>query len=332
MKQIRETDGIPYAAQCQSLGVGYASFMRWCQRMDRGEEAITRPGPKKVEDFDLEALREEIRTLTHRRKRTAGAGDLFERHRNDISRRDLQRLVREERLRKNRERNRVLSQVSWRAPRMIWSMDDTEYQPFKGYPKAILHNVQDLSSRYKFDPLVGMHLPEGPEVARNLEGLFEAHGPPLFLKRDNGGNLNHHIINELLEAFLVVPLNSPTFYPPYNGGIEVAQGEIKRQLSKHPKHLASLLSIQAQIDTQNLNHQRRPCLQNRTACQLFASGQGLARTYTKRKRREVYDQIREMTAKVVEETDYDEDDAWRHAVETWLQDNGFIIVLKQQKV
>ena len=46
-----------------------------------------------------------------------------------------------------------------------------------------------------------------------------------------------------------------------------------------------------------------PDRQNRTACELFASGQGLASKYTKRKRREAYDRIREMTAKVIEESD-----------------------------
>lgn len=332
MKQIKQTEGISYADQCESFGVQYASFKRWCERMDRGEAPITRPGPKKVEGFDLDALREEIRTLAHRRKRTAGAGELYEQHREEISRRDLQKLVRDERQRQKRERNRVLNHVRWNTPRLMWSMDDTEYQPFREYLKAMLHNVQDLSSRYKFKPLVGPDLAEGPEVASNLEGLFEQHGPPLFMKRDNGSNLNHHLVNEVLEAFLVIPLNSPLNYPPYNGGIETAQGEIKRQLAAHPHHQAGLLAIQAEIDTQNLNHQRRPCLQNRTACQVFASGQALANKYTRRKRREVYDQIRGMTAKVIEDSDYDEENAWRRAVETWLQDNGFITVLKRQKV
>ena len=50
------------------------------------------------------------------------------------------------------------------------------------------------------------------------------------MKRDNGSNLNHQAVNELLSEYMVLPLNSPTYYPQYNGGIENSQSIIKSAL------------------------------------------------------------------------------------------------------
>jgi hypothetical protein len=55
-----------------------------------------------------------------------------------------------------------------------------------------------------------------------LEQLFLHDGPPLVLKRDNGSNLNHQAVDEVLARYLVIPLNSPPHYPPYNGAMECA--------------------------------------------------------------------------------------------------------------
>lgn len=65
--------------------------------------------------------------------------------------------------------------------------------------------MQDLASRYKFPPPAGDAMPHGEEVAENLERLFERHGAPLVVKRDNGGNLNHGAVDALLDRYLVIP-------------------------------------------------------------------------------------------------------------------------------
>jgi hypothetical protein len=57
--------------------------------------------------------------------------------------------------------------------------------------------VQDLASRYKFTPWVGEQV-LGEIVAVRLEQLFLRQGPPLVLKRDNGSNLNHQAVDEIL--------------------------------------------------------------------------------------------------------------------------------------
>ena len=95
---------------------------------------------------------------------------------------------------------------------------------------------------------------------------------------------------------------------------------------------SAFLAIQAELDVHALNHRRRPCLGNRTACQVFLSGQGLARTFTRRKRKEVYDWIRHKTLDLIDQDRYDADAAWRLAVETWLLDHGFITVSSRRKV
>lgn len=332
IEQQREAEGLSYRALCAREGLAYASLMRWKGRLADGVAIIGRPGPKKVEALDLSALREQIHGLRHGRKRTEGVGELFGAYRQKISRRALRQLVAEERQRKNAERNRVYHEVIWKVPRLIWAMDDTEYHPDPAYPKAYLNNVQDVGSRYKFEPLVGLALAHGEQVASHLNELFEKHGPPLFLKRDNGKNLNHGIVEKLLEAFMVIPINSPCYYPQYNGGIEVAQHEIKAWLSQRPPMPSAFLAIQADLDVHALNHRPRPCLGNRTPCQMFLSGQELARTYNRRRRREVYDWIAQKMIELMQQGCYDNDAAWRLAVETWLLDNGFIAVSKRGKV
>jgi len=329
---LHAAEGLSYRTLCAQEGLGYASLMRWKERVARGVTIMERPGPKKVQPLDLEALREEIRLLRHGRKRSAGTGELYRRQRDRISHRDLEGLVAEERQRKHQERNRIYHEVIWKVPRLVWAMDDTEYHPDPDYPKAYLHNVQDLGSRYKFEPLVGLALANGEAVAAHLAELFDAHGAPLFLKRDNGKNLNHTLVDQLLQAYLVIPLNSPCYYPQYNGGIEVAQREIKERLSQRPQLPSAFLAIQAELDIQALNHRPRPCLGHRSACQLFSAGKDLVCMFDRRKRREVYEWIRQKTLDLIAKEGYKDDAAWRLAVETWLLDNGFIAVRKQRKV
>jgi len=332
IEHLHETEGLSYRTACAQEGLSYASLMRWRDRVRRGVDLIGRPGPKKVGSLDLDVLREEIRLLDHRRKRSEGAGDLYRRRQDQVSRRQLGRMVAEERQRKNRERNRVYHEVHWKVARLVWAMDDTEYHPDPAYPKAYLNNVQDLGSRYKFEPLVGLALAPGVEVAAHLKDLFEVHGAPLFLKRDNGGNLNHSIVDDLLEAFWVIPVNSPCYYPQYNGGIEVGQREIKAELMRRPEMPQAFLAIQAGLDIQSLNHRSRPCLAFRSPCQVFTAGAGLARTFTCRKRREVYEWIKQKTLELTTTGCYEADAAWRLAVEMWLLDNDFITVSKQNEV
>ena len=332
IEQMHADEGLSYRTLCERAGVDYRSFMRWRERTQNGEEPCHRPGPAKVEPLDMKLLVKQIEAMHHGRRRTAGTHELYEEHKNAISRRDLNALVQKERNHQKQIRAQARYRIEWHVPRLVWAMDDTEWRPDKHYPKAYLHNVQDLGSRYKFGALVGLQLACGNEVVTHLAELFNRYGPPLFLKRDNGGNLNHHAVDELLQSAMVIPLNSPCYYPQYNGSMERAQHEIKQTLSTHVKTPSAFLAIQAEMDIQELNHKPRADLKNQTPCSVFQSGKEIARSYTLRKRKEVYESIREKTLEFVDTEGYETNRAWRRAARTWLQANRFITVTQGGKV
>ena len=62
-----------------------------------------------------------------------------------------------------------------------------------------VQNLQDLCSQYKFPTPATRYLPCGEAVSGHLDRHFTHFGPPLFIKRDNGGNLNHISVNAVLE-------------------------------------------------------------------------------------------------------------------------------------
>jgi hypothetical protein len=323
---------------CHALGVPYRNLIRWKGRIARGEQVVNRPGVQKEGTVDLEKLRKEIRGLRHGNKRTAGTGALVESHGNEVSRRELQAMVKLVRLELKREKRALMRRIEWNTARTVWSMDDTEYARSEKGQKLFLHQLQDLGSRHKFDPLVGP-LAKGVEVAANLRELFSKYGPPLVLKRDNHRNLNNLLVDEVLAEFLVIPLNSPKSYPPYNGGIEQGNSEIKRCLKERHDcagYCPQLVRSCAPLAVNDLNHRRRPCMNGRNSCEVFSLGLEAIKAYNRRKRKEIYQQIMQINARILAELDHRgpraADAARRIAVETWLRRNGHISVSINGKV
>ncbi len=145
---------------------------------------LNRPGPKKVEPFDPSVLDAEIRSLDHGPKRSGGANNLYKQYQENLSRRDLSKMVEQVRREMAADHRNHLRRIEWLAPGVVWAMDVTEDEA--GKRNLHLQNTQDLGSRYKFPPLSG-ECPVGEEVAGYLSEKFSRFGPPLFLKRDNGG-------------------------------------------------------------------------------------------------------------------------------------------------
>lgn len=324
----------PFRALCGLTGPPYPTLMRWRLRVRLKEPPIKVPGPKKVLPPDWEALRREIGLLKHGGKRTAGTGMLWRRYSDRISRRAFQEEVRTQRLEEHRRRAAEMRRIEWRAPGAVWSMDDTGSKR-KGY----VHQVQDLASRYKFPPPAGNALPHGEEVAENLERLFKRYGPPLVIKRDNGGNLSHSAVEELLDRHMVIPLNSPPCYPSYNGGIERAQRELDEEARLMQDHGAMQKleqSQRARLSVESLNHRRRPCLHGRTSCEVFCAGREGLRKYNKRRRREAFEAIDSLSLVELEKahriTRRTVNAAWRHAVENWLLSEKIITVSQPKSV
>jgi len=328
----------PYRHLCESVELSSASFRRWKRRLEQGQPPLFKPGPHKVGPLRLEELHLDLCGLKHGRQRSRGVGRLYQQYQDQISRRDLEALVETARQESLRHQQAGLRHITWQVPGLVWSLDDTELASL-AYHKLHLHQVQDLASRYKFTPWVGERV-SGETVAVHLEQLFLQHGPPLVLKRDNGSNLNQQAVEEVLARYRVIPLNSPPYYPPYNGGMERAVRELKIPLVD--KILAHGLTPEPQVQAwaealaHELNHRSRDCLNGRIACRVFQDAKPGLKAYTLRKRREIFAWINELTRTLVQvsavHTQRQVATARRLAVETWLQRNGVITVTQNRKV
>ena len=328
----------PYQRLCQFLPLPYASFRRWKHRLEGGQPAIFKPGPRKVAPLNLEELHVHLCRLKHGRQRSQGVGKLYRHYQDQISRQDLQALLEAVRRRYSQQQQAELRHITWHIPGLVWSLDDAQLVRF-AHHKLHLHQVQDLASRYKFTPWVGEQV-WGETVAVHLEQLFLQHGPPLVLKRDNGSNLNHQAVDQVLARYLVIPLNSPPHYPPYNGGIECAVRELKTPLVE--KILAggpiteSQVQAWAEVLANELNHRSRGCLDGQVACEVFHDAKPALKVYTLRKREETFDWINELTRTLIQvwavHTQRQAETARRLAVETWLQRNGVITITQNKKV
>jgi len=336
--RLKQQVGWPYQRLSKSVGVSYGNFRRWKRRLACDQPACLKPGPKKVVPLNLDELRGAVCRLEHGGQRSRGVGLLYRQYQSRISRRDLEALAQTVRRELLQQHQAELHHLTWHVPGSVWSLDDAELARCEDH-KLHLHQVQDLASRYKFTPLVGEHV-LGQTVALHLEQLFLRHGPPLVLKRDNGSNLNHQAVDEVLRHYLVVPLNSPPHYPPYNGGMEHAVRELKSPLLDkvldHGSIADSAVELWAEVLAHDLNHHSRPCLQGQVACQVFQSARSAMKVYTCRKRREAFDWINELTSLLIQvwavQTPRQEETARRLAVETWLQRNGLLSVSQNPKV
>jgi len=306
----------------EAAGLSWATFSRWKARQRNEEVLVQAPGPKKQVQLNLHGLFAEVEQMAHRRHRTFGTKALYEGHRQEISRRGLQKLVNLERCRLKAERRARLRRITWHVPGLVWAMDSTRIRSMD------LEQVQDLASHYKFEPLVAVAL-NGEQVAEHLERIITLYGPPLILKRDRGSNLRDQAVQAVLEKYLIVALDSPRQYPPYNGAIERAQREIKELLEEGPS-LVEVALTNHRAAAHSLNHRRRPCLQGRTACAVFQESREAMSIYTRPKRKEVIDWIRNKAQDILHANGSSRADArdaaWRRAVESWLHQHGAITV------
>ena len=328
----------PYQHLCRFLGVPYGNFRRWKQRLAHGEPTRFRPGPKKLVPLTLEELCGEVARLHHGHERSRSVGTLYRRYHTQISRRDLDMLTATGRQALVQQRQAECRHITWQVPGLVWALDDAALARVSSHLLR-LHQVQDLASRYKFPPWVGEQI-VGEAVARRLEQLFVRYGPPLVLKRDNGSNLNQHAVDGLLARYLVIPLNSPPQYPPYNGGMERAVRELKPPLVEQIRATGPIPVSQvqgwAEVLAHDLNHRPRRCLGGQVACRVFQEARAALKAYTRRRRREVFEEINDLTRRLMERrsvrTQRQAEAARRLAVETWLQSNGVITITQNRKV
>jgi hypothetical protein len=331
--QIRERTGMPYRAISRAVRLSYPSLIRWRMRRKKEAPLLRQPGPPKVQPPDFSRLEREIARLSHGQDRTQGTGVLYARYAPFVSRRQLQSMVAQARQDLHAFHRQNLRRIHWNVPNVAWSMDPCEYeQPDTAGSKVYLNQMQDLASRYKFMPMTG-EIPCGEEISGYLAATFNRFGAPLFLKRDNGGNLNHAVVNDVLADYFVIPVNSPVHYPPYNGVIEEAQTELKHglaeKLSYRPCCPREHLEAYAATVEHDLNHQPRPCLNGHNACRVYFAGK---RTFSKWERRDAYDWIKNLQNDILRNDGVQPQAAWRIAVEAWLNMKGFITITINGKV
>lgn len=328
MHQAHIQQKISYKLISRETDLPYSTLMRWKYRFNHNEPIINTPGPKKDNRIDLTALVKQIQQLDHGPKRTAGTGPLYQNVNEHISRRDFNKIIKAQRtmILNNKEH------IKWNAPGLIWSMDETK----------LIHNqlkclqVQDLSSRYKLPLLMDQSI-TSDQIYDHLEQLFITFGAPLFLKRDNGSNLNEYRIQKLLEKYGVINLNSPIHYPPYNGGIERAQRELKTLIFNHQNSMINKNTViqKAHLAVHTLNHKKRRILNGQTPCAVF-NQINFKKAYNKRQRKEIIKEIIKRTESIITNKAHSklltQQSACRIAIRQWLVENKWITISKNQKV
>ena len=167
VEQVRQSSGNAYEAVCRELDVPYSSLMRWKGRYQAGKVLVQRPGPAKVEPLNVGSLALDILRLRYGRERAGGTRELYERYREQISRRDLQSLVEAIRRELRREELALMRRVDWRVPGLVWSVDDAELEALL-HGKGKIHLVRDLGSRYVLRSLGDEVMQKGEKVADNL--------------------------------------------------------------------------------------------------------------------------------------------------------------------
>jgi hypothetical protein len=320
--------GMDQSALVVAAGISASSAKRWKRRIGLGMEPVQKPGAKKVAHMDLEQLKHKIGDLDHGNKRTAGTGRLYQANSHRISRRQFNEMVKQVRRSIHRKSAATMCTVRWLRPDLAWAIDGLQYNT------CYVQNLQDLCSRYKFAPMTTAYMPCGEEIAGHLDRHLTRFGPPLFIKRDNGGNLNHRAVNDLLEEQMVIPINSPCYTAGYNGAIEHSQGELKRWLRKWKDGASTIrqLALKVENAAHALNHSPRRCLVGKNACRCYFTSSRLR--FNKRKRKEVYDWIIELAVDLSAHCGKNEIDpaAWRIAARKWMENHRLIVITKPANV
>jgi transposase InsO family protein len=302
--------------------VPYSSLMRWRQRQRNGLPLWQCPGPKKSVPLNGAEFYPLLRQLSQGRVRTRGTGELYQRFALALSRRQFAGLVQDER----QAQLHAMKRIDWLRPGLAWSCDATEYGQDQIIP------VQDLASRYRFRPLVLPRL-DGSQIALHLETLFRQHGPPLFLKRDNGSPFNHQDVDEVLARFGVLPLNNPPHFPRYNGGMEKGIRDFKAALALRSSPPSSELGLLAEVLAHELNHRPRRCLQGSNACVVFHDDAQRLR-WTKPQRQSIFRLLLRDFGAMFENTAHGlhphPATLWRVTVEAWLRRQGLISIRQNQ--
>jgi len=334
IEQIKAICQVSYKVLFQMIGICSATYRRWKNRIASALDPVQQSGPKPVAPLDLGRVQVEVGKLKHKSKRSHGVGKLRKTLQDAISRRDLDLLVATARREAIARKRAAQFQLDWHEPGTVWAMDIFEMKLHHTPRKAYVLTVQDLATGYKFPPLATEREPRGQEITAHLKNLFLRFNKPLFLKLDNGGNLNHYSVRELLAVQGIMPLNSPAYYAPYNGAIEHTQAEFKMRLQECYGEASSLseFALMTELAAHDLNHSDRRKLNGQNSCLKFFGKPRIS--FSKRKRKEVFEWISDLAIDIVAKSGEKKirSVAWRVACRKWLEKNGLVSIRKMQAV
>jgi hypothetical protein len=313
---------------CDRL-VPCATVLRWRARAKAGQPLLDQAGPKKKEPLNSPLLWLQIGNLRHGRRRTAGTTAAYQKCRQFISRRQLQRRVARER----HQQTDGMTRIQWLKPGVAWGLDTTEYGP----NKTKITPLRDLASKYQVPTPLVQPTEDGTLIALYLDHIFRKEEPPLFLKRDLGSPLNCQAVDEVLEHHRVLPLNSPPYYPGYNGSTERGMRDLKAALNRRRLQLATAIpmALEVELATHTLNHRRLRSLGGLTPCYVYHDPSRrlqLHATVRDRFFREIFGRFCQSAQRMPEQGPHSLNALWRRVVEDWLRCQGWISVrVNQQK-
>lgn len=277
------------------------------------------------DDVILQLLKQQQRHGNRHRLRAVSA--VHAQH-PEYSTRRFQELANELRFKLLRGERKSMLSVEYCEAHLIWSMDIFE-QVHRGVRFHVLQ-VIDLGSRVKLEPAVKPGAFTGEEVAEHLNYLMHKHEAPLFLKRDNGSNLNSGEVLSILKMFAVIPFNSPPGFPQFNGVMERSQGEIKRYLRAILKDREELdsFAVAVHLSVERANRRRRAVLAGKSAQERWEEEFS---HLTRRERESIYLEIKRLAEWILETFPRKKRlrkdagaHAWRIAIQRYLESKEYI--------
>ena len=91
--KLRVNHDMFYHIAARIFGYGYSTFMRYKDRINKGEEPVKTRGRKPVPSIDMEVVRKEVKELNHCKKRTKETNKLKKKYKGIIPRRILNEMI-----------------------------------------------------------------------------------------------------------------------------------------------------------------------------------------------------------------------------------------------
>ena len=193
------------------VGVCASTLRRWSRRLQSGQPARLRGGPRQKRGLssekakELEQLVREVRGLPGAEALARAVG---------CSRRQAASVKRRVLTEMERERIASCTRVVVSEPGVMRSMDQLYFACGTEQRIALIASDACVPQRTSASLLAAY---TAAEVARVLRADFAEHGAPLVLRSDNASTHDAPEVLDVLDEHGVLMLHGPTYYPQYNG-------------------------------------------------------------------------------------------------------------------